>query len=100
MNSKIKGSFYLIYAVLFPHRFVVKYRDGILQDIDRPLNPKTRKVGDSHSSPARDSKANFYSPNKNDYDEPDQSVEDSFQQQVRATKTNGGLSESLSKLKG
>jgi len=78
----------------------VKYRDGILQDTDCPLNPRTRKVTGSHPSPARDSKANFYSPEKTEneqYEEED--VEDSFQHPMRATK-NGGITESLSKLKG
>ena len=33
-------------------RFSVKYKEGILLDIDRPLNPKTRKFhSDSQSGP-------------------------------------------------
>ena len=38
----------MIYTIwsLINFRFCVKYKDGILEDIDRPLNPKTRNIKD------------------------------------------------------
>ena len=74
-------------------RYGVKYRNGILQDMDRPLNPKSRKVNENTVA----SKYGLSRSNSNvplvDDDEPQN--DDSFsirKQQVR--------SETLDRLKG
>ena len=109
MNSKIKGSFnyhlMLIYLII---RFQVKYRDGILQDIDRPLNPRTRKfpiengsIGASPKTFANSKGFQSQSPGgKGMGSDGDDDPEDSFVQQVKRNNTHSGISESLSKMKG
>jgi len=87
----------------------VKYRDGMLQDMDRPLNPKTRKVkAQRPKSPAfgstgqnfGTSKDNFYNASRPNINEQDEELEDSFAQHVRKTKSVVDNNETLSKVKG
>lgn len=81
-------------------RFGVKYKDGILQDIDRPLNPKTRKATTPEPQQQRgtlsptsqkfgSSKMSFHSQQNTKEDE---DPDDSFTHQVKKKKNTMGSS--------
>lgn len=83
-------------------RFNVKYKDGILLDTDRPLNPKTRKAL-TEGALLTQSKSIKVSTNIAQTDNPipeDQDMEDSFTQHVKKVKNQSAVSETLNKLKG
>lgn len=85
-------------------RFGVKYKDGILQDIDRPLNPKTRKATTPEpqqrgglsptSQKFGSSKMSFHSQQNTKEDE---DPDDSFTHQVK--KKKNAMGSSLSNMK-
>jgi hypothetical protein len=107
MNWKTKGNLKFLCSKQI--RFGVKYKDGILQDIDRPLNPKTRKVpGEQNSFGAsalggpqrRSSKASLGTSYLDQIDNYGEDPDDSFTQQVKKAKSHSGISESLNRIKG
>ena len=90
------------------NRFQVKYRDGILQDIDRPLNPRTRKFpienGSLGASPKNFTNSKGFQTitprGKGAGSDGDEDPDDSFIQQVKKNNAHSNISESLSKMKG